>query len=157
MGSCFYSSLSDFSDYDYDSSDAEYRTRSRVASRRQSLAAGGPSGGRGGYVEQPSYAALDDDREGDAGLLDPNDPFADPTDFLGSIGGGSSGTKAKERMECKLEAYTDIELNCADPLFYLFRGRYLDGLIHARNIDLHKPDQFALAPGNRTTNLIETV
>lgn len=100
----FIRSLSDFSDYDYDSSDAEYRTRSRAASRRQSLASGGPSGARGGYVEQPSYAALDDDREGDAALLDPNDPFADPTDFLGSIGSGSASAKAKERMECKFGA-----------------------------------------------------
>ncbi|KAJ9093564.1 hypothetical protein QFC19_008291 [Naganishia cerealis] len=94
-------SLSDFSDYDDYSSDDQPRARSRAASRRQSLAAG-TSGGRGGYIEQPSYSALVDDEEdrtARGGLLDPNDPFADPTDFLGSIGGGSGSSKPKDRME----------------------------------------------------------
>jgi hypothetical protein len=80
--------LSDFSDYD--SSDEEYRaSHSRRASFVQP-------------VQQPLYRSLEDD-EGDApsanaGLLDPNDPFADPDDFLGSIG---SSNKPKERMECE--------------------------------------------------------
>jgi hypothetical protein len=104
------SSLSDFSDYDYDSSDQEYRaSHSRRASlgppsRRESLAA--TSKGHAA-VQQPLYRSLED-QEADApsqtaGLLDPNDPFADPDDFLGSIGGSSTG-KAQERMECELHS-----------------------------------------------------
>jgi hypothetical protein len=52
-------------------------------------------------VKQPTYETLSDDEDDVQGgaLLDPNDPFADPTDFLGSIGGGSS--KQKARQECK--------------------------------------------------------
>lgn len=98
------SSLSDFSDYD--SSDSEYQARHRSAnaSRRQSLSAAASSSSK--LPPATSYAALDEDEDvgggsGRAGLLDPNDPFADPTDFLGSIGGGggSSSKKPKERME----------------------------------------------------------
>ncbi|WWC64596.1 uncharacterized protein I303_107207 [Kwoniella dejecticola CBS 10117] len=76
-------SLSDYSDYDYNSSDEEWRTshqsRSRGPSRRQSLA-----GGAGGNARQPparEYASLEDEfgtSQGKKGLLDPNDPFGDP-------------------------------------------------------------------------------
>ena len=82
--------LSDYSDYD--SSDSEYQARvaSRSQSRRGSMAA-----------KKPAYDPLsEDEAETPAAGGDPNDPFADPTDFLGSIG-GSSGSKSrgKERME----------------------------------------------------------
>ncbi|WVW86142.1 hypothetical protein I302_108183 [Kwoniella bestiolae CBS 10118] len=80
-------SLSDFSDYDYNSSDEEWRashqkSRSRGPSRRQSLAAEPKQQQR-----QPparDYEALEDDLLGTSapggrkGLLDPNDPFGDP-------------------------------------------------------------------------------
>lgn len=55
-------------------------------------------------AKKPAYDPLsEDEAETPAAGGDPNDPFADPTDFLGSIG-GSSGSKSrgKERMECKL-------------------------------------------------------
>lgn len=56
-------------------------------------------------VKKPAYDPLsEDEAETPAAGGDPNDPFADPTDFLGSIG-GSSGSKSrgKERMECELQ------------------------------------------------------
>lgn len=55
-------------------------------------------------AKKPAYDPLsEDEAETPAAGGDPNDPFADPTDFLGSIG-GSSGFKSrgKERMECEL-------------------------------------------------------
>lgn len=116
-------SLSDFSDFEDYSSDDQPRARSRAASRRQSLAAG-TSGGRGGYIEQPSYAALDDDEEertARGGLLDPNDPFADPTDFLGSIG-GSSTSKPKDRMECEFHGAGQIHSEVLNFGRLSFRG-----------------------------------
>jgi hypothetical protein len=116
-------SLSDFSDFEDYSSDDQPRARSRAASRRQSLAAG-TSGGRGGYIEQPSYAALDDDEEertARGGLLDPNDPFADPTDFLGSIG-GSSTSKAKDRMECESRQDNGICFKSTDIQLFPMQG-----------------------------------
>ncbi|OCF61240.1 hypothetical protein L486_00886 [Kwoniella mangroviensis CBS 10435] len=80
-------SLSDFSDYEYDSSDEEWRAshqkaRSRGPSRRQSLAAEPQQYQR--QAPARDYEALDDDFTGGAGggnrkgLLDPNDPFGDP-------------------------------------------------------------------------------
>ncbi|WVR07700.1 hypothetical protein IAU60_004742 [Kwoniella sp. DSM 27419] len=78
-------SLSDFSNYSYDSSDPEDQTyqkaRSRQASRRQSLADpyAGASGSRGGGRQPPArdYVQFDDDYPQDrSGLL--SDPFGDP-------------------------------------------------------------------------------
>ncbi|WWC71991.1 uncharacterized protein I206_105950 [Kwoniella pini CBS 10737] len=74
--------LSDYSDYDYNSSDDDWRaqqqSRSRGPSRRQSIAAGG-----GRQASQRDYASLEDEfgtslGQGKKGLLDPNDPFGDP-------------------------------------------------------------------------------
>lgn len=100
-----YGNLSDFSDYD--SSDDDYRARRAGGSRSQ------PQSRRGSQAayKAPSkpivdYNQLSDDeddedeprRGGQGGrTLDPYDPFADPTDFLGSIGGGSG--KPKQRQE----------------------------------------------------------
>lgn len=54
--------------------------------------------------KKPVYDPLSDDEDEafGAGGGDSNDPFADPTDFLGSIGGGSKKSQGKERMECEL-------------------------------------------------------
>ena len=55
-------------------------------------------------TKKPTYDPLSDDEDESFGAPaggDPNDPFADPTDFLGSIGGGSK-KQGKERMECEL-------------------------------------------------------
>jgi hypothetical protein len=95
--------LSDYSDYD--SSDSEYQARvaSRSQSRRGSMAA-----------KKPAYDPLsEDEAETPAAGGDPNDPFADPTDFLGSIG-GSSGSKSrgKERMECELPTKLSRSVTC---------------------------------------------
>lgn len=63
---------SDYSDYDYNSSDDEWRQRHASRSRRQSQAGPSSSG-------QDRYSALrDDGAHGKKGLLDPNDPFGDP-------------------------------------------------------------------------------
>ncbi|WVF73079.1 hypothetical protein IAT40_007898 [Kwoniella sp. CBS 6097] len=93
-GSVNQGSLSDFSDYD--SSDPEYQaySRSRAASRRQSLA--GPSGG---HRQAPprEYASLEDDYpQGRSGLLDPNDPFGDP--FADD---NDTPIQEKKRMQCE--------------------------------------------------------
>jgi hypothetical protein len=83
--------LSDYSDYD--SSDSEYQARvaTRSQPRRGSMAA-----------KKPTYDPLSDDEDETPGVGgDPNDPFADPTDFLGSIGGSGSKSQSKERMECE--------------------------------------------------------
>ena len=68
-------SLSDYSDYEYDSSDEEWRQRHTSRSRRQSRTAPGNSTGA---FKESSYASLDDEGQGKSGLLDPNDPFSDP-------------------------------------------------------------------------------
>ncbi|WVR00260.1 hypothetical protein IAU59_007403 [Kwoniella sp. CBS 9459] len=86
-------SLSDFSDYD--SSDPEYQavSRSRAASRRQSLAA--PAGQR--QPRPREYASLEDDYpQGRSGLLDPNDPFGDP--FADD---NDTPIQEKKRMQCE--------------------------------------------------------
>lgn len=82
--------LSDYSDYEYDSSDEEWRTKQQVRSRRQSRA--GPSGGS----SSKQYAALEDDGHGKRGLLDPNDPFGDP--FADD---NDTPHQEKQRMQCE--------------------------------------------------------
>ncbi|OCF38205.1 hypothetical protein I317_07245 [Kwoniella heveanensis CBS 569] len=92
-GSVDQGSLSDFSDYD--SSDPEYQaySRSRAASRRQSLAA--PAGHR--QAPPREYASLEDDYpQGRSGLLDPNDPFGDP--FADE---NDTPIQEKKRMQCE--------------------------------------------------------
>lgn len=91
-----YRNLSDFSDFDYDynSSDSEYASRSRAPSRRASRSAS--------QAQKPSYRSLDEDDEysGRGATTAEHDPFADPGDYLGSIGGGTSRAH-KEREECE--------------------------------------------------------
>ena len=82
--------LSDYSDYDYNSSDEEWRTK--IRSRRQSRA--GPSGGAG--KQDRGYATLEDDGHGKRGLLDPNDPFGDP--FADDA---DTPHHEKQRMQCE--------------------------------------------------------
>lgn len=72
--------------------------QSRSQSRRASAAPGSASH-HAAAAAAAQYQSLD---EPAAGGLDPNDPFADPSDFLSSIGGGSNQPK-KERMECELQ------------------------------------------------------
>ncbi|GFZ48656.1 hypothetical protein JCM24511_06405 [Saitozyma sp. JCM 24511] len=71
-------SLSDYSDYDYDSSEDEWRAAhpNRKPAHQSSA---GPS--RQASSQRPrDYAALDEETgtQGRHGLLDPNDPFGDP-------------------------------------------------------------------------------
>ena len=92
--------LSDYSDYD--SSDEEYQSRAYAARHAKNQASAGSS-------SRPTYESLQDfeldsefggDHTSGGPALDPNDPFADPTDFLDSLGSGG-GSRGKERQECE--------------------------------------------------------
>lgn len=112
--------LSDFSDFDdYDSSDSEYRAKNaKSQSRRGSHAA---------PKKPTNYDQLSDDDEPPArktgGGSKPYDPFSDPDDFLGSIGGSSSKPK-KQREECEFfgSTWATYRADGAIPI----RGRYLN-------------------------------
>lgn len=82
---------SDYSDFEYDSSDDEWRQRHQSRSRRQSRA--GPSGSG----NDRGYAALDEEKQSRGGLLDPNDPFGDP--FADEA---DTPMQEKPRMQCEL-------------------------------------------------------
>ena len=84
-------SPSDFSDYEYDSSDDEWRQKHPSRSRRQSRA--GPSGSS---RYDTGYAALEEDKQSRGGLLDPNDPFGDP--FADET---DTPMQEKPRMQCE--------------------------------------------------------
>jgi hypothetical protein len=103
-----HSSLSDYSDYDYDSSDNEWRA-AHPSSRRQSAQHPGiavdssshhTSAHRSQQRPPREYASLEDDvdpRGGRQGLLDPNDPFGDP--FADDM---ETPVQEKPRMQCEL-------------------------------------------------------
>jgi hypothetical protein len=90
------SSLSDYSDYDYDSSEDEWRAAhpNRKPAHHSSA---GPS--RQASSQRPrDYAALDEETgaQGRHGLLDPNDPFGDP--FADEQ---DTPVQEKPRMQCE--------------------------------------------------------
>ena len=84
--------LSDYSDYDYNSSDEEWRASH---SRRPSVAK--PKGHARSGSKSQAYTSLEDDGHAKKGLLDPNDPFGDP--FADD---NDTPVGEKQRMTCEL-------------------------------------------------------